>query len=204
MRRSARGATTWTSRAGSSRGPRKGMIGQKLADRYEITRRAGPRRHGRRLPRPRPAAQPRGRGQADPARAPQRPTAEQRFQREAQLVAQMDHPAIVPIYDFGRHEGSLFFVMPLVAGHEPARVPAPGLAAPRRRPRHRHPGRRGARLQPRARRRPPRHQAREHHGRRARRARGVRVRVMDFGLARAATESRLTKTGHARRARSPT
>jgi serine/threonine-protein kinase len=44
------------------------------------------------------------------------PDAEQRFQREAQLVAQMDHPAIVSIYDFGRHEDSLFFVMSLVQG----------------------------------------------------------------------------------------
>src|SRR5262249_1451443 len=41
---------------------------------------------------------------------------EERFQREAQLVAQMDHHSIVPIYDLGRHEGSLFFVMPLVSG----------------------------------------------------------------------------------------
>lgn len=41
---------------------------------------------------------------------------EERFQREAQLVAQMDHPAIVPIHDFGSHEGSLFFVMPWVQG----------------------------------------------------------------------------------------
>src|SRR5438093_6037195 len=41
---------------------------------------------------------------------------EERFQREAQLVAQMDHPAIVPIHDLGRHEGSLFFVMPVVSG----------------------------------------------------------------------------------------
>ncbi len=40
----------------------------------------------------------------------------ERFQREAQIVAQMDHPAIVPIYDLGRHDGSLFFVMPLVSG----------------------------------------------------------------------------------------
>jgi serine/threonine-protein kinase len=44
------------------------------------------------------------------------PDTEQRFQREAQLVAQMDHPAVVPIYDFGKHEGSLFFVMPVVEG----------------------------------------------------------------------------------------
>ncbi len=41
---------------------------------------------------------------------------EERFQREAQVVAQLDHPAIVPIHDYGRHEGSLFFVMPLVPG----------------------------------------------------------------------------------------
>ncbi|MGH9316990.1 MAG: serine/threonine-protein kinase PknK, partial [Thermoanaerobaculia bacterium] len=44
------------------------------------------------------------------------PEIEERFQREAQIVAQMDHPGIVPIYDVGRHEGSLFFVMPVVEG----------------------------------------------------------------------------------------
>ena len=48
------------------------------------------------------------------------PEIEERFQREAQIVAQMDHPAIVPIYDLGRHEGSLFFVMPVVERDEPA------------------------------------------------------------------------------------
>ncbi len=41
---------------------------------------------------------------------------EDRFAREAQLVAQLDHPGVVPIYDFGRHEETLFFVMPVVAG----------------------------------------------------------------------------------------
>jgi eukaryotic-like serine/threonine-protein kinase len=41
--------------------------------------------------------------------------AEERFQREAQIVAQMDHPSIVPIYDLGRDGGSLFFVMPVLA-----------------------------------------------------------------------------------------
>src|SRR5437870_13211426 len=44
------------------------------------------------------------------------PEAEERFQREAQIVAQMDHPGIVPIYDLGRQDQSLFFVMPLVLG----------------------------------------------------------------------------------------
>ena len=30
--------------------------------------------------------------------------AEERFHREARVVAQMDHPALVPIHYFGRHE----------------------------------------------------------------------------------------------------
>ncbi len=42
--------------------------------------------------------------------------AEERLRREAQLVAQMDHPAIVPLFDIGEHEGSLFLLMPVVEG----------------------------------------------------------------------------------------
>ncbi len=41
---------------------------------------------------------------------------EERFRREAQVVAGLDHPAIVPIFDFGRHQDSLYFVMPVVRG----------------------------------------------------------------------------------------
>ena len=52
------------------------------------------------------------------------PEAEQRFQREAQVVAQMDHPAIVSHPRPGSHEGSLFFVMPLVQGTNLHAVPA--------------------------------------------------------------------------------
>ena len=44
------------------------------------------------------------------------PDSEERFQREARVVAKMDHPAIVSIYDVGEHEGSLFFVMPYATG----------------------------------------------------------------------------------------
>lgn len=44
------------------------------------------------------------------------PEAEARFEREAQTVAQLDHPALVPIHDLGRHQGSFFIVMPLVQG----------------------------------------------------------------------------------------
>jgi len=50
------------------------------------------------------------------------PELEERFQREAQVVGQMDHPAIVPIHDLGRHEGSLFFVMPVVSGTNLSRL----------------------------------------------------------------------------------
>ena len=42
--------------------------------------------------------------------------AEERFKREARVVAKMDHPAIVSVYDIGEHERSLFFVMPYIQG----------------------------------------------------------------------------------------
>lgn len=41
---------------------------------------------------------------------------ELRFEREATLIAQMDHPSIVPIFDFGRDQGTLFLVMPVLEG----------------------------------------------------------------------------------------
>jgi ABC-type transport system substrate-binding protein len=121
------------------------------------------------------------------------PHSEERFQREAQVVAQMDHPAIVAIYDLGQHEGSLFFLMPVVAGtnlrsflrEQPRSLGevldiivqvadaleyahAQGII-------HRDI-------------KPENIMVSEEKGR-------TRVRVMDFGLARAATENRLTKTG---------
>ncbi len=39
-----------------------------------------------------------------------------RFQREARIVAQLDHPRIVSILDFGEHDGRLFLVMKLMRG----------------------------------------------------------------------------------------
>jgi ABC-type transport system substrate-binding protein len=91
------------------------MIGVKLLERYELVEQIG---HG-------------GMGVVYRARDPLlgrevavkmlppgalRPDTEERFRREAKLVAQMDHPGIVPIFDFGQYLGSLFLVMPVVEG----------------------------------------------------------------------------------------
>ncbi|MEM6456229.1 MAG: ABC transporter substrate-binding protein, partial [Acidobacteriota bacterium] len=91
------------------------MIGTRLADRYELLEEIG---RG-------------GMGIVYLARDPQLDRevaikmivpaslsmdAERRFRREAELVARLDHPAITPIYDFGRHGEALFFVMPVVSG----------------------------------------------------------------------------------------
>lgn len=39
-----------------------------------------------------------------------------RFQREARVVAKLEHPNIVPIYDFSEHEGQPFLVMKYIEG----------------------------------------------------------------------------------------
>ncbi|WP_437950166.1 protein kinase [Sorangium sp. So ce296] len=43
-------------------------------------------------------------------------TAARLFQREIEVVARLDHPNIVPIYDVGEHEGRAYFTMKLMAG----------------------------------------------------------------------------------------
>ncbi|MFN0021521.1 MAG: protein kinase domain-containing protein [Pirellulaceae bacterium] len=46
------------------------------------------------------------------------PSAVQRFEQEAQAVARLMHPHIIAAYDFGRHQGRLFFAMELVEGED--------------------------------------------------------------------------------------
>lgn len=40
----------------------------------------------------------------------------ERFEREARLIARIEHPAIVPVYDFGEHDGQLYLVMRYMSG----------------------------------------------------------------------------------------
>ena len=44
------------------------------------------------------------------------PTFLARFQREARIVAKLDHPNIVPIYDFSEHRGHTYLVMRFIDG----------------------------------------------------------------------------------------
>src|SRR5678815_2221278 len=122
------------------------------------------------------------------------PEMEERFQREAQLVAQMDHPAVVPIFDFGKHEGSLFFVMPVVQGTnlrcfqregelKLGEVIDIGIQVAEALEYSHSRGVIHRDIKP------------ENIMVIREDAARVRVRIMDFGLARGATESRITKTG---------
>lgn len=44
------------------------------------------------------------------------PTIRARFQREVQIIASLNHPAIVPVLEFGEHENQPYVVMPWMAG----------------------------------------------------------------------------------------
>src|SRR5687767_5916179 len=44
------------------------------------------------------------------------PDVRERFQREAKVIATLDHPAIVPVYDFGEDEGDPYIVMRYMSG----------------------------------------------------------------------------------------
>lgn len=44
------------------------------------------------------------------------PVFRDRFEREAHLIAKIEHPAIVPVYDYGEQEGQLYLVMRYMPG----------------------------------------------------------------------------------------
>jgi len=44
------------------------------------------------------------------------PEAQTRFRDEARTMAELDHPGILPIHQFGQQDGVLFFTMKLAAG----------------------------------------------------------------------------------------
>ncbi len=106
-------------------------------------------------------------------------------------MAQMDHPSIVPVHDFGRHEAALFFVMPLVQGMnlhaflQTSALLGDVLDI----------GVQVAEALDYSHRRGVIHRDIKPDNIMVSRETGaVRTRVMDFGLARAATEARLTKS----------
>ncbi len=51
-----------------------------------------------------------------PAQFTHDPTFRARFEREAQTIAQLEHPAIVPVYDFGEQNEQPFLVMRYMSG----------------------------------------------------------------------------------------
>src|SRR5579859_5812518 len=51
-----------------------------------------------------------------PAEFLNEPAFRARFEREAQTIAALEHPAIVPVYDYGEEDGQPFLVMRLMTG----------------------------------------------------------------------------------------
>ena len=77
-----------------------------------------PRRHGRRLPGPRPRPRPRRGGQGAPgASTPPSPVVARRFVEEARITGQLQHPGILPVHELGTlPDGRPFLAMKLVKG----------------------------------------------------------------------------------------
>ena len=96
----------------------------------------------------------------------------ERFLREIQLAAKLSHPHILALHDSGDAGGALYYVMPNVEGSslrdrlDAGPLPIDDAVRIAREIAER------ARLRAPARRRPPRHQAREHHAPGRPRARG--------------------------------
>ena len=124
------------------------------------------RRHGRRVPRPRPAARPAGGGEGPVPGVRHRPVLRRALPAEATAAANLNHPNIVGVYDWGEADGTYFIVMEYVDGRTLSEILRDrGPAAPRPGRRRRRRRRRRPRLRPPQRRRAPRREAgqRAHH-----------------------------------------
>ena len=101
----------------------------------------------------------------------------ERFRREAQAAANLNHPNIVSVYDWGKHASTYFMAMEYVEGRTLADIlRANGQLTLEAGGRDRQRGRRRARLRPPQRRGAPRHQAGQHPHRHQRPGEGGRLR----------------------------
>ena len=110
----------------SERRPSGRHRARRLSDRVD----AGPGRHGRRLPRRGPAARATGRVEAARRRGSPGRLFRDRFLRESELAASIDHPNIIPVYEAGEADGILFIAMRYVGGARPERAAAARPAGP--------------------------------------------------------------------------
>ena len=163
-------------------------------NRYEIQRRDRPRRHGRGVPRPRPAARPAGRGEGAVPRVRRRRRLRRALPPRGAGRRDLNHPNIVAVYDWGQDDGTYFIVMEYVDGPHAARrsLQANGPLAPdARRPTIAAEIADALVVRAPQRRRAPRRQARQRAHHRRGRGEGHRLRHR----ARRARATTLTQTG---------